>query len=54
MDDGPNAMEATIELAEAVKSLVGLLRDGGTVPEEMIPGWVGGAVVTALVEAIHA
>lgn len=50
--DGLTPFEATAELGEAVKALVALLREGGTIPEESIPGWIAGATVTALVDAL--
>lgn len=43
--------ELTAELAEKTRELVRAL--GPLVPERMIPGWVGGAVVTALVEELQ-
>lgn len=51
--DGLTPMEATQEFGEAVKALVSLLQQGGTIPTEMIPGWIAGACVTALVEALR-
>lgn len=52
--DGLTPMEATVEYAEATKQLVRLLKEAGIIPVEMIPGWVGGAMVTALVEELNA
>jgi len=50
--DGLTPFEATQGYANATKELVGLLEAAGMIPRDAIPGWVAGAAVTALVEAL--
>lgn len=50
--DQTDIMTQTRELADDTRALARRLIEVGLVPKESIPGWVAGAVVTALVEEL--
>lgn len=51
-EETEDVMAQTTRLADDARALVRRLRESGLVPKEAIPGWVGGAIVTAVVEEL--